>query len=99
MTHAPVAVTEKHPCLLPYHDPVAHLLVQEIHNIAHPGSEWVLSLVRRKFWITKARVLIKKVLRDCSVCKKLYGSPCQQIMSDLPSERCVPNKTALDHFL
>ena len=92
LKHAPVAVSEKHPCLLPYHDPVAHLIVQEIHNIAHSGSEWVLSLVRRKFWITKARVLIKKVLRDCLVCKKLYGSPCQQIMSDLPSERCVPNK-------
>ena len=50
----------------------------------------VLSKIRTRFWITKARSLIKKVKRQCVICKKLYAFPMVQKMADLPPERCLP---------
>ena len=53
------------------------------------GTEWTLSLLREKFWVTRARYVINSVKRNCVVCRKLYGSPCGQKMADLPPERLI----------
>lgn len=79
-------------CIIPHNHTIAMLIVREIHNVSHLGTEWVLSRVRAKYWITKARSVIKKVPRNCLICKKLYASPCQQRMADLPSERLEYSK-------
>ncbi|XP_076047301.1 uncharacterized protein LOC143028822 [Oratosquilla oratoria] len=58
------------------------------------GVEWTLSQVRKKFWIIRGRKLVKRVKMDCMVCKRLYGAPMNQRMSDLPPERCEPGGPA-----
>ena len=73
------------------------MIITETHYIAHLGTEWVLNLIRRKFWIIKARVMIKKISRNCTTCKRLYGSPCQQKMANLPPERCDPGKAPFSY--
>jgi hypothetical protein len=56
------------------------------------GPEWTLSRIRTKFWITKCRIVVKTVCRNCVMCKKLYAVPCVQKMANLPPERLEPNK-------
>ena len=61
----------KHPYLVSHESPVVEKLVREYHERAHLGTEWLLSLLREKFWITKARHVIKGVSRRCVICRKL----------------------------
>ena len=82
--------SSKHPCIIPYDHAIAKLIVKAYHNRAHLGTDWLISLLREKFWIVKLRNLVKQVKRECVVCKRLYSDPEFQKMSDLPSERTEP---------
>ena len=77
----------KHPYLISSNHPVARLIVSECHEVAHNGCEWVVGLVRKKFWITGLRRLVKGILKGCVKCRKLFAAPCSQKMADLPPER------------
>ena len=69
---------------------MAKLLALHYHKKGHTGLEWTLSKIREKYWITKARRIIKSVIRSCVTCKKLYAKPMQQKMADLPEDRMQP---------
>jgi hypothetical protein len=93
----------KQPYVVPHNSPIAEMIAREKHEISHSGCEWVVSLIRRKFWMTKVRVVVKRVSRNCFKCKKLFSSSCLQKMADLPLERldaCKPPfcHTGLDCF-
>ena len=81
----------RHPPIIPYNHLATELIVRECHEQAHQGTEWTLSLLRRRYWITKARSIIKRVKKKCIVCKKLFGKPCTQQMANLPAERLEAN--------
>ena len=53
------------------------------------GTEYVLANLRPKFYIVKARKLIKSVKAKCVVCKKLFGKTMSQKMANLPPQRCM----------
>lgn len=52
-------------------DAMDPMILPKGHHIStiHCCVEQVLSLVREQFWIVKARVTIKKILRRCLHCK------------------------------
>ena len=79
----------QHPIILPKNHHVSRLVARQGHEFqsGHSGKEYVLSLIRQKFWIVGARLLVKRVLRECVLCKRLKGKPGVQQMADLPSER------------
>ena len=77
----------KHPILLPHHH-LTTLVVRDIHEgAAHIGTNHTLSVLRRKYYIVKGYSFVKSVLKDCVVCKRHHGQPCNQKMADLPKER------------
>ena len=82
----------------PYNIHAKHKLpsftIHDAYNGGHLGVEWVLSVLRKRFWITKARPLIKKVVKSCVTCRRLYAKPCIQRMADLPSVRLEVHKPA-----
>ena len=92
LKYAAVDATRKNPAILPHEHRVAHLICLEYHNAAHLGVEWTLSELRKRYWITKARNLIKGIKRSCVTCRKLYAKGIVQKMADLPAERCEPGK-------
>ena len=92
LKHASISTETKYPMLLPHDHRISYLIVHECHNSAHLGTEWTLRLIRDKYWITHARGLVKRIKRNCLVCKKLYGVPLNQKMADLPPERCEAGK-------
>ena len=86
-----------HPILIPHGSKIASLIVRSYHESAHLGSEWTLSLIREKFWITRARSVIKSACRNCLICKKLFSKPMDQRMADLPSNRLKPYDPPFSH--
>ena len=81
-----------HPILIHHKSKLAKLITREVHEIGHNGREWTLSLVRNRYWIIKGRNVVKSVINDCFVCRRLYAPTMDQRMANLPEERCEPYK-------
>ena len=92
LTHAHFGELQKHPWILSHKHPLAYTIVQEFHDSKHLGTEWTLNLLRKRFWITRARVLIKRVSGKCVACKRFFAKPAVQKMADLPPERLQSDK-------
>ena len=94
LQNAPISEESKYPAILPREDSVTKLIVRDIHEgeAVHGGREYVLGLLRCKYWIPQARPLISRVLRECVVCKRLRCMPGQQKMADLPFDRVTPGQ-------
>lgn len=88
--------------LLPCSTWVSTLLVQEAHSKGHEGVAATLLKVRKRAWVIKGRIIARKVIENCVVCKKARVRRCQQVMGDLPQERTRPASpfefTAVDLF-
>ena len=59
--------------LVPHDHVVATMIDRDVHNLAHVAREWILSIVRRTYWITNARLIIRRVSKGCVSCKGLFG--------------------------
>ncbi|XP_076043877.1 uncharacterized protein LOC143026966 [Oratosquilla oratoria] len=94
LKHAVLNGQAINPVILPHNHRLSTLIVRDYHDSSHVGVEWTFSQVRKKFWIIRGRKLVKRVKMDCIVCKRLYGAPMNQRMSDLPPERCEPGGPA-----
>ena len=94
----------KHPMILPKNHCVADLILQDSHErLGHSGRNNVLSHVRQKYWIIDARSSIRRMLSQCTICRRQHGASRTQIMADLPRNRVVPNeppftRTGVDLF-
>lgn len=103
LRHSGLPNSSKHPYLIPFQHQIAHLIVREVHDRAHLGSEWVVSDVRKTFWVTKIRRIAKQVSHQCVTCKRLFAKAKPQKMADHIPERLeeghVPfTYTGLDCF-
>ena len=67
------------------------------------GREYVMTLLRKTYWIIGGNSTCRKLLRNCVTCRKVNGRPGVQLMSELPVTRIdgdVPpfTHTGLDCF-
>ena len=86
---APTTNAAKHQLILPKKHHVVKLIVCYFHlKSGHSGLEHVLSLIRERFWIPKARMAVNIVLNDCFDCKRRQGPLGQQKMA----ARLTPGK-------
>lgn len=76
--------------VLPCTSWVSTLLAQEAHKANHEEIAGTLLRMRRKAWVVRGRKLAQKIVDNCVICRRLKARRCQQIMSDLPSERITP---------
>ena len=61
----------KEPPIIPHEHPIAEKIVRFTHEKkAHPGREYVVAELQRKYWITGVRGLVKRVLRKCITCRR-----------------------------
>ena len=79
----------KFPIILPRKHRFTELLVRKMHaKVGHKGLHVTFAEVRSKYWITKGRQFVKKVIKPCVVCKKLEGKAYKAPpMAPLPSFR------------
>ena len=92
LRHAPIETEAKYPVILPKRHHVVELIIREYHEISgHSGLEYVLSLLRQRYWIVKARSTIRRVLNSCFSCRRRQAPVGTQKMADLPEDRVTPN--------
>ena len=90
---AKLEVNAKRQNILPKCHQVVDLIVRHYHLISgHSGQEYVLSLRRERFSIIKARVSVRRILRNFFDCKRRQKPPGHQKMADLPTDRVTPHK-------
>ena len=99
LENAPLSDEAKHPVVLPRDHHVSKLIVRHMHEwgTGHSGRDYVLSMVRQKYWIPKARPLITRVLKDCILCRRLRGPLGVQRMSALTPDQVTPNRPPFTH--
>ena len=72
--NAPVPEESKFPILLPRDSYVTDLIVRNCHQqVLHSGVNDTLNEIRSRFWITRGRQFVKKILHKCVVCRKVLG--------------------------
>ena len=104
VAHSLLPFDSKHQIILAKKHHLSELLIKDIHvRNCHSGRELTLNLLRERFWIIHAKSLIRKVLLNCSYCKRQRILPTPPLMSDLPAERVlVPTSpfihTGIDYF-
>jgi hypothetical protein len=81
------SVLSNNPSILPAGHAITRASITEFHSKAHMGVEWTLSLIRQHYWIVRARPAVKKQIRLCIICRRLFAKPSSQLMANLPAER------------
>uniref|UniRef100_A0A5S6QYI8 Integrase catalytic domain-containing protein n=1 Tax=Trichuris muris TaxID=70415 RepID=A0A5S6QYI8_TRIMR len=78
----------RHPIILPHRHVVVEMLVRRCHEgQMHAGVEHTLAVLRQRFWILRARSVVKGIVRGCVTCRKVSSAPFAQKMAPLPEER------------
>ncbi|XP_068757389.1 uncharacterized protein [Montipora capricornis] len=91
LVNASLNYQSKHQLLLRYNHHLSRLLIMAHHqSVGHLGQEYVLTSLRKKYWIIKGRAAVRKVLSGCLTCRKQNSLRGQQMMADLPKERLTP---------
>ncbi|XP_074649414.1 uncharacterized protein LOC141904651 [Tubulanus polymorphus] len=82
----------KHPIIVPKKSHLCTLIIDYYHRVyAHRGCEYVLSNIRKKYWLINAKSAIRRRLNACITCRKQRAKAVGQKMSDLPEDRVTPN--------
>jgi len=97
LRHADIPKTSRHPVILKDH-PLVRVIIRSTQLQAlHAGPQLTLSILREKYWILRARSLIRVVLHRCIVCTRERALiPCE-LMGDLPSVRVNRSTRAFAH--
>ena len=66
----------KHPWILHKNHHFTKLAIYQAHkDVKHNGSQETLNKFREQFWITKPRTLFKRLVKECTTCKRHEGKP------------------------
>ncbi|XP_064469989.1 uncharacterized protein LOC135384731 [Ornithodoros turicata] len=81
----------KYPILLTKEHPLSELIAQNAHMRAlHGGVQTTLTVLREKWWITRARQLVKSTMRSCKVCARFRAIRATAPTAPLPADRTNP---------
>ena len=61
----------------PHEHHFAELVIRQFHeNVMHKSTQEILKELRAKYWVTRARHTVKRLLSKCILCKKIQGKAC-----------------------
>ena len=88
LKNAPMEYDAKYPIILAKNNKFTELVVKHYKLVFHNGVCETLNPIRTKFWITKPRNYIRRIIKKCVICNRHEGSPFQySAPPDLPSYR------------
>ncbi|XP_070525097.1 uncharacterized protein [Cardiocondyla obscurior] len=88
LRHSVLQFNTKFPPILPKHSNLSSMYVYFAHQECwHGGVTLTLSTLRTHVWILGASSLVKKILRNCTKCKRFQTTSLTQQMGDLPFHR------------
>ncbi|XP_045503995.1 uncharacterized protein LOC123700724 [Colias croceus] len=69
LQNASLADTTKHPIIIPSHQHITRLLVNEAHTkTLHGGIQLMLTYIRTKYWVIGVKSAVKQCIRNCKIC-------------------------------
>jgi hypothetical protein len=96
LRHANLSDDEKHPIILDHDSYLTSLIVDDAHlRTLHGGNQLMLGYLRSKYWILKAKKMVKSKTKNCLICAKHNAVARSQLMGDLPEIRVTPAKPFL----
>ena len=80
LNNSTLPIETKNPVLLPKNHYLTQLIIWDCHcRVLHNGTKETLQELRSRFWVNQGRQLVKRILRNCKLCKRIqglsYGSP------------------------
>ena len=77
------------PLFLPRQHRYTDLIIEKYHQSQlHTGTAQTLASLRQRFWIPHGSSVVKKVLGQCTICRRYEGGPYKMpLMPPFPSER------------
>ena len=102
--YAAVCYDVKHPTIIPQDHQLCRLVIVGCHErLNHAGIEHVRNDLRLLYWIPRSRSTTRRILNDCSSCKRRRIKPQPSLMSSLPKDRLqvtAPfSKVGVDYFV
>ena len=93
LDNSSLSLKSRHPILLPSKHRFVELLTRDVHEqVKHNGLRDTLTTVRERFWIIRGREAVKRIIKNCVVCRKVEGPPYNYGKApDLPSSRVPDN--------
>ena len=87
LAKAPIPEGQRHPILIPKH-PIARAIARDIHEqYGHAGSERMLAVINRRYWLLRGRRMIRHLIYHCHHCRKMKAPLRKPVMADLPEMR------------
>jgi len=88
-----VAITQRHPILIPKNSAIAKLILRNEHyRLSQAGPQAMLANIRLKYWIIGGRDIARHIFHQCVKCFRLRPTIIEPIMADWPKERLKPNR-------
>ncbi|XP_035712077.1 uncharacterized protein LOC118437265 [Folsomia candida] len=88
ITNMPESKSFRKPVLLPSNHPVVWQLIRSEHILnMHAGLSITMSKLRERFWIIHLRQQVKKVIRQCVVCRRFTTKKSEVPCPPLPEDR------------
>ena len=89
MSKSSLPPSAQNPILLDKDHHLTALLIMDAHRrVLHNGVCETLAELRSMYWVIRGRQIVKKLLRNCVICRRYEGVPCQGISSPpLPDYR------------
>ena len=88
--------------ILPSQHAFTKLYMQYLHDRDHSGVEGTLAKLQAKYWVPRARKIIKAIKAKCIMCRRIDKVCEGQTMGELPEERFKPSppfyNTSVDLF-
>ena len=77
------------PVILPRNSPVTRLIFRSYHeeNNHSAGTNHLLSMLSRRFWVVSEREIIKECTNHCMICKKNKAASASQLIAPLSQIR------------
>lgn len=89
--YSALSYNEKHPIIIHHSSSLSKLIILDAHHqTLHGGNQATMAYVRRKYWILRAKPLIRQVINRCMICARYKAVATQQLMGELPAPRVTP---------
>ncbi len=105
LANAKLPEETKHQLILPQKHHVVDLIITHTHRKVcnHQGRNHTMAELREKYWVIRAGVVVKNIIRKCLVCRKVNARVNSQMMADLPVNRVQSGDppfthTGMDYF-
>ena len=85
---ADIPFCSRHPVVLAPDHELTRLIIMNCHEkLKHEGVDHVRNELRLLYWILRCRATVRKILHQCSYCRRRKAKPEAPLMASLPYDR------------